>query len=621
MTQALEVRALRFGYGRSESVHDVSLSLATGDCYGFLGHNGAGKTTVLRLCLGLLSPRSGSVHIHGIDALRSPREARALLGAMVERPGFHLQATALQNLASLARLQGMSRKIASTESWRVIELLSLKNAAGWPVGAFSLGMRQRLGIAQALLGKPRLLLLDEPTNGLDPEGIADLRALLRHLSRDEGTTVLLSSHQLQEIEGLCTRIGVLREGRMALEGNVEDLRREIPKRHIVQGTPMESMRARLIELGLAPISDGEQMLVDLGPRSAGTVARALTEIGELTAFSPESITLESIYLRATRIEEPVSTPKSSATQKAATTSDAQRIAVSPGFGTTKRPRFRAYRHEVHVLLRRPLTKVLLFLPAAFAAISVNTYRQQVGASLERVQAKEQFSADSGSGHLAVAHALLAAVPVLALCLLWLGSQSIAADLQRDTLRNSMTRSVTRGDVLFGKLLALATFALAGWATLAASAITTAALLLGLDDLEEITRNGGRQVLASAIDVSPILVQALLYCLPPLLAVAALGLCASSLARRPARALALALLLIALPETVRAALRDNAAWLLSSHLPTFLRDDSVLGYFEKLARGAADANWAWEQHALLTPLCWFVGAILIAFAALRQLRIP
>ncbi|MEI6130430.1 MAG: ATP-binding cassette domain-containing protein, partial [Planctomycetota bacterium] len=411
MTQALEVRALRFGYGRSESVHDVSLSLATGDCYGFLGHNGAGKTTVLRLCLGLLSPRSGSVHIHGIDALRSPREARALLGAMVERPGFHLQATALQNLASLARLQGMSRKIASTESWRVIELLSLKNAAGWPVGAFSLGMRQRLGIAQALLGKPRLLLLDEPTNGLDPEGIADLRALLRHLSRDEGTTVLLSSHQLQEIEGLCTRIGVLREGRMALEGNVEDLRREIPKRHIVQGTPMESMRARLIELGLAPISDGEQMLVDLGPRSAGTVARALTEIGELTAFSPESITLESIYLRATRIEEPVSTPKSSATQKAATTSDAQRIAVSPGFGTTKRPRFRAYRHEVHVLLRRPLTKVLLFLPAAFAAISVNTYRQQVGASLERVQAKEQFSADSGSGHLAVAHALLAAASV------------------------------------------------------------------------------------------------------------------------------------------------------------------------------------------------------------------
>lgn len=617
MSRALEVRNLSFGYGRRESVHSVSLSLDAGDCYGFLGHNGAGKTTVLRLCLGLMRPRSGSIQIHGVDALRYPRQARAGTGALVERPGFHLHAKAHTNLMSLARLQGMPRALAAAESWRVLELLGLGKAANQPVGSFSLGMRQRLGIAQALLGKPKLLLLDEPINGLDPEGIADVRNLLRHLSREEGVAVLLSSHQLQELEDLCTRIGVLREGAMVLEGSLDELRRDARQRTIVMGSPLPAMESALRELGLAPERQQDRITVELAGQPAGAVARALTRAGELTAFQSEPVTLESIYLRASQ----PSTPRANAAQPPPATEAATLPVPMPGAHMATRPRLRAFGHEVRMLLTRPTTRFLFALPAAVAVISVFSYRTKVQAALALVATKEKFSADSGSGHLATAHALQAATPIFAACLLWLGSQTIAADLQRDTLRNTVIRSVRRSDVLIGKLGALATFAIAGWASVSLAALITASSLFGLGNLEEITRTGGRQPLAVAADVAPMFSAALLWTVPPLLAVTALGICASALARRPARALALALLMALGPELVHTSLRERAGWLLTSHLPTPLRDDSVLGYFEAIARGAADANWAYESQALWSPLAWMVLAITTAALVLRRLRIP
>ena len=176
---ALELDHLHFGYGRRATVRGVSLRVAPGDCYGFLGHNGAGKTTVMRLCLGLLRPSSGQVRIFGVDAARQRRRANSLVGALIERPGFHGHLSARQNLAALAKLQGVPHKLASVEVERVIETVGLSDAIDQRAGTFSMGMRQRLGIAQAILGRPRLLLLDEPTNGLDPEGMAELRALLQ----------------------------------------------------------------------------------------------------------------------------------------------------------------------------------------------------------------------------------------------------------------------------------------------------------------------------------------------------------------------------------------------------------------------------------------------------------
>ena len=159
MNTALSVHDLWFGYSRGGAVRGVSLQVAPGDCYGFLGHNGAGKTTVMRLCLGLLQPQRGRVHLLGIDAQREPRRARAQVGALVERPGFHLAATARQNLVWLGQLQGLTRPLARAAAAHALDRCGLGPAGERRVGTFSLGMRQRLGIAQALLGTPRLLLL------------------------------------------------------------------------------------------------------------------------------------------------------------------------------------------------------------------------------------------------------------------------------------------------------------------------------------------------------------------------------------------------------------------------------------------------------------------------------
>ncbi len=607
---ALDLRQLSFQYGREPAVRDVSLSLAPGDCYGFLGHNGAGKTTVLRLALGLLRPQSGSVRIFGIDALRDPRRARASVGALVERPGFHLHATARQNLVWLAQLQGMRRSRATAEAERALELLGLADAARRRVGTFSLGMRQRLGIAQTLLGQPRLLLLDEPTNGLDPEGIADLRTLLRHLCADERTAVLLSSHMLQELEGLCTRVGVLRDGAMVVEGDLDRLRAQLGTRHVVTGTPLTTLSDRLRVLGLSPEREGNRLLVALGERAAGSVVRELTAVGEVTTFAPEPATLEAIYLRATNGTAAAPTPPPPPTAAATLAAPA----------TPTAPRWRAFAHELRTLAAARTLLPLLLLPAAFAAWSTFAYHQNVDSALTRVAAGELFSADAGSGYLAAARALQAALPVLVLCLLWFGSQSVAADLAGDTLRNTLVRSVRRSDVLFGKLATLLSTAGIGFVTLVLVACGTAWWWFGFHDLEEVSRHGDRQVLAAAADVAPVFRRALWHCVLPLVATAALGLCASALVRRPTRALATALLLALGPELLRDQLRDHAGWLLTSHLPTGLRDDSVLGFLSATARGAADAFWPWSSTAILAPLSWAASALTIAAVCMRRLRV-
>ncbi|MBL8750674.1 MAG: ABC transporter ATP-binding protein [Planctomycetes bacterium] len=611
----LEIQGLRFGYGRAETVRGVSLTLLPGDCYGFLGHNGAGKTTVMRLALGLLRPHAGSVRILGHDALRSPRLARAGVGALIERPGFHLHATAHRNLAWLARLQGQPRRLAAADASRTLELLGLGAAAGRPVGGFSMGMRQRLGIAAALLGRPRLLLLDEPGNGLDPEGIADLRRLLRRLA-DDGTTILLSSHQLLEIDGLCNRIGVLREGAMVVEGDLESLRAGLSTRHVVAGHPLRALEQRLRDLGLAPAAVGNRLTVELGDRAPGAVARELVAVGELEAFAPEPPTLEAIYLRATN-GEPWQVPARADTKAPA----AEPALPQPTWTTAQRPLLRAFGHELRTTFGRRSTWPLLCVPVAVAAWSVLAYDRRTTESARRVASGQVFSADAGSAFVATAHALQAAVPVLAVVALWLASQTIAAELSHDILRNTLLRSVRRADVLLGKFAAILVALGAGFVATVGGTAALAAALLGFHDLEEVSRHGDRQVLAAATDVVPVLLRSVMHCVPPLAAAAAIGLAASALARRPARAVLLALLLVLAPEILRDALHDHAGWLLTSHLPTGLRDDSAIGYLEAAARGAADAFWRWRGTALVAPLAWMVLPFGVAAATLRRLRVP
>ncbi|MFY9342761.1 MAG: ABC transporter ATP-binding protein [Planctomycetota bacterium] len=613
---ALAIHDLTFGYGRTIAVRNVTLRVEPGDCYGFLGHNGAGKTTVMRLALGLLRPARGSVCICGIDALRDGRRARALVGAMIERPGFHLHASAHDNLRWLARLQGLPRALAGAEAGRVLELAGLAAVAVRRVGTFSLGMRQRLGIAAALLGRPRLLLLDEPASSLDPEGIAALRALLLTLTRDDGVAVLLSSHQLAELEGLCNRVGVLREGAMVVEGGIDELRRALPVRQVVAGTPLVAMERRLRELGLVPERAGDRLLVAMDGRPVGAVARELAAAGELTTFCPEPATLEAIYLRAHAAPPPATPFPAPAVAPAATPVD-----TAPRMGTANQAPWRAFGHELRVLLARRSTLFLLLVPVAAAVARVVSYRNQVAHSLARVQAGELFSADAGSGPLAFAMALQVAVPVLALVVTWVASQIVAAECAVDTLRNTAVRAVRRVDLWFGKLGAVLAFAVAGQLAVLLVAAIAAAAAMGWGDLEEVTRHGDRQALAPRAVVGPVVWQAVLHGVLPMLALAALGVFASAVARRPARALGLAVLFVLVPEVLRDRLGDGAGWLLTSHLPAGWRDDSVVGFFVASARGAADAFWRWRGFAVVVPLAWLAAAGAGALWLLRRMRIP
>lgn len=188
--------------------------------YGFLGPNGAGKTTTIRMLLGLIAPSGGSVKIFGHDIRRDFKRAIRCVGAMVEGPAFYPFLTARKNLQLFARLSG---GVPAAQIDEMLDRVGLLRRAEQKVAGFSQGMRQRLGIALAMLGKPRLLVLDEPTNGLDPQGTREVRELLRSV-RDEGrTTVFLSSHLLGEMERICDRVAVLSQGRMLREGSLDEL--------------------------------------------------------------------------------------------------------------------------------------------------------------------------------------------------------------------------------------------------------------------------------------------------------------------------------------------------------------------------------------------------------------
>jgi len=191
-----------------------------GDVFGFLGPNGAGKTTTIRMMLGLIKPTSGTVTVNGYDAGREPLRALASVGAIVETPAFYGYLSAQRNLELLGGLSGGVPKGRVDET---LELVGLSGRADDKVRGYSQGMRQRLGLAQALLSRPDVVVLDEPTNGLDPSGIREIRALIPRLAREYGITVFISSHLLNEVEAICTRVAVINEGRLLISGKVSEL--------------------------------------------------------------------------------------------------------------------------------------------------------------------------------------------------------------------------------------------------------------------------------------------------------------------------------------------------------------------------------------------------------------
>jgi ABC-2 type transport system ATP-binding protein len=306
MTAALHARSLTKHYGSQAAVDRLDLRVEEGALYGFLGPNGAGKTTLIRMALGLVHPSEGEVDVLG-EAVTGPGaaagRARALrgVGALVEEPGFWRYLTGRRNLECMARAAGprADREARLGRIDEVLRLVDLADAAGKKVKAYSQGMRQRLGIASALLGSPLLLVLDEPTNGLDPQGMREVRLLLRRLS-EVGTTVFVSSHLLWEVEAMCDTVGVLVRGRLVAEGPPSNLR---PSGNRVRVQIDDEARARAVLAGVEGATldgdpvDGRMVLMLAPPATPGALNRALVEAGvEVSELAAEHERLEDVFL-------------------------------------------------------------------------------------------------------------------------------------------------------------------------------------------------------------------------------------------------------------------------------------------------------------------------------------
>ena len=218
---AIETNSLNFSFAHNRKVVDsLSLQVPQGSIYGFLGPNGAGKTTTIRLLTGMLLSNKDNIFLHGQSLQKNTPGIFSFVGCLIETPSLYLHLTGKENLRLITTLRGIDRKRIDD----VLSTVRLSDAANRKVKEYSLGMKQRLGIAMALLSNPSLLILDEPVNGLDPNGIIEIRELLIHLNKQEGKTVFISSHLLYEIEKTCTHIGIINRGALRYQGTLEEMK-------------------------------------------------------------------------------------------------------------------------------------------------------------------------------------------------------------------------------------------------------------------------------------------------------------------------------------------------------------------------------------------------------------
>ena len=300
----IEARGLTKRFGARTAVADVDLDVPPGVCFGFLGPNGAGKTTLIRLMLGLAHPTAGTVKIGGVDVAQDARGALRQVGAIVEEPRFHPHLTGEENLRAHAALLE-DQQAAEDRIEAMLARVGLQGRGDDKVGGYSLGMRQRLGVARALLGDPRLLILDEPTNGLDAEGMAGFRVLIRGLVEQDGRTVFISSHLLDEMQKLCDDVAIVEQGRVVTQSSVEDLLGGPAGGGVlVVDCDDVAAAARVLrdELDLTALTtDGRLRVTGVaGREGAIAVTRALVVAGiGVAEVRPEAGSLEQRYLEIT----------------------------------------------------------------------------------------------------------------------------------------------------------------------------------------------------------------------------------------------------------------------------------------------------------------------------------
>jgi ABC-2 type transport system ATP-binding protein len=291
----IRTQALTKRYGELRAVDGVNLEVQTGDVYGFLGANGSGKTTTVRMLLGLVLPTSGKAEVLGMPMPSARRSVLPRIGSLVESPAAYPHLSGRANLALLdATGSDRSRRpVRRTRIATALEHVGLDPADRRPVRTYSQGMRQRLGLAAALMRRPKLLILDEPTNGLDPQGIQEIRRLLLQLN-DDGTTIFLSSHLLAEIQQMCTRVGVLRDGRLIVQEQLDTLLQ--PTGLVAVRTPDADRCTELLGAVVASVADDKLLVRADDP--ARLNAYLVGEGIRVDEIGPYRRTLEEIVLEA-----------------------------------------------------------------------------------------------------------------------------------------------------------------------------------------------------------------------------------------------------------------------------------------------------------------------------------
>lgn len=285
-------------FGRLTAVDGINFEVRRGEVFGFLGPNGAGKTTTIAMLLGLVRPTAGSAEVLGHDIRRDLSVALRRVGAIVETPAFYPYLTGEDNLRIFSRILGGG---AEKRIPALLEQVGLKGRGEDKVGTYSLGMRQRLGLASTLLGDPELLILDEPTNGLDPAGMQEMRVFVRRLANEEGKTVFLSSHLLHEVEQVCDRVLILNRGKVIAQGRVDEL---LGQTDAVEMRIADAERAAGVLAALdwveAARYEGDQLRVQAPPERAPELLAALAAYG-LFPFEvrPVISSLESVFLGLT----------------------------------------------------------------------------------------------------------------------------------------------------------------------------------------------------------------------------------------------------------------------------------------------------------------------------------
>ena len=603
------------------------MTVEKGDCYGLLGHNGAGKTTLLRTALGLLNPTSGSISVDDFSIDAFPREARSRLGGLVEYPRFNEAWNGLKNLAVMARLQGFDKNAGHIECRRVLEDVGLDELSGITehkkVRDYSQGMKQRLGIAQALLGNPSYVLLDEPMNGLDPQAIVDMRQLIRRLTQDQNIAVLISSHQLAEMSGLCNKIAILRQGVLLVEDAIDHLLESDKKLYrLTLAADAAHASAFLAGLNLCPqlerhtaSQNDATFLIDLSQmKPAQLTQHLLNQDLDLLGLARCDPSLEEVYLQLDSRARAVTSPAISKTSTRPTAPRDRPTEIQ----APKWAFLRGIQYELTRIFSAPRHAVFFMLPAMCAYLSVSKMFQQAQANADKV-GDDLFSTTQMTAFDGVGQGLAIGLPILMVIITGLASQSISGEYTKGTLRTLLLRPMTRGQIGLSKFCSLALICLVSYVLLVVASLCVSSYWFDFSDLAEILPNGKLFPLVKKEEMFQFLRPVLWAPILPLVSYTAIGFALGSIIKNNVVALATTLAAMLLLDLGRVfiTVEKYIGWLPSAHLPSPFGGHSFLRYYNNMVQGVSNATNPYAYLSLATPMVWLALMMILAVIAIKR----